>query len=141
MSIEKQTLTKQFVIKPEIASRVMLFFRNIKDNGDGTVSKTFSAVIHPKKIMYELNELNEPTAIYEEENLPEFEVSHEQLMKLFTIPVTLTDGTQTYVGEVISNFADQLIAKQIGLDPTDSITTQHIDLTGVLPVAPPQTEE
>lgn len=141
MAIEKLTRTKQYVLKPEIASRVMLFFRHVVDNGDGTISKTYTAVIHPKKIEYELNELNEQIGIYEESNLPEFEVSHEQLMTLFTVPVTLTDGTQTYVGEIISNFADQLIAKKIGLEETDSITTQHIDLTEILPVRPPSSPE
>jgi hypothetical protein len=137
MAIQKPLQTKEYKLRDEIASRVMLINRDVVDNHDGTTSTNFSAIIYPKHITYELDANDNKTGIYEEKDLAPVTITPTELYGLFTIPVTLDDGTKSYFGEILSNFADQLIGINIGKTEEDIITTQHIDISSIIsPVAP-----
>jgi len=134
MAIKKVATTLSYQTQKEIASRVMLFTRTVREIAptieapEPSVAVDFGAIIHPIAITYELDETSKKVGIYESEILKEFEVSQARLMALFMIEVTLKDGTPSTVGSIISNFADQLIHEQVGIDPTDEVTTQHINM-------------
>lgn len=125
MGIEKQTQVLQYSLKEEIASRSMVITRTVTSN---PINVTFSAIIYPHSTTYELDADNKKVDIYEEKDLGPIFLSPDQVMSLFTIPVTLKDGTQSYIGEVIANFADQIIANHVGMEASDVINTQNIDI-------------
>lgn len=129
MSIQESLQTLTYALREEIASRVMLFTRTVEDSP--LCPAKYGATIHPFSITYELDAEGNKLGIYETKVLKEFDVTEAQLMGLFGIQVTLADGTVSYVGEVISNFADQLIAAN--LQSKGTITTQHIDISSIIP--------
>ena len=140
MAIQKPDQIMTYTLREEIASRVMLLTRTVVDNHDGTISTIYGAVIHPLSITYEVDNGGNKTGIYEDKIMSEFQVPTERLMQLFSTRVTLVDGTVSYIGEVLSNFADQLIAEVIGASKEDVITTQHIDIAAVAPETAPTVE-
>ncbi len=137
MAVKKPKQQKVYELVDEIASRSLVLLREVRKNGN-SINVEFDATIHPKKITYEVDAEGNKIDIYEEADLPGIAVTQQQLMGLFAIQVTLADGTVSYIGEVISNFADQLIALNIGATQDDVITTQHIDISSVIPpIIPP----
>jgi len=128
MAIQKEVQTVTYSLREEIASRVLLLTRTIKED---PIRVEFGVTIHPSSIIYKVDAEGNKIGIYKTTLLKEFDVSDAQLMGLFGIQITLGDGTVSYIGEVLSNFADQLIASNLG--STDIITTQHIDISSVVP--------
>ena len=130
MAIQQPIKTQTFKLQDEVASRVILLTRDVIDNQNGSVTINFGGAIHPKSITYELDTEDNKIGIYESADLDGIVISSEQLMQLFGIKVTLADGTVSYIGEVISNFTDQIISARVP-DP-GTITTQNIDINAVL---------
>ena len=148
MAVKKPKQQKVYELVDEIASRSLVLLREVRKTESG-INVAFDATIHPKKITYEVDAEGNKIDIYEECDLPTIAVTPQQLMGLFAIQVTLKDGTVSYIGEVLSNFADQLIALNIGATQDDVITTQHIDISSVIhpittptpPTEPPAEEQ
>ena len=134
MAVKKPKQQKVYELVDEIASRSLVLLREVKKTTNG-IEVNFDATINPKRITYEVDTEGNKLDIYEEQDLASIAVTQQQLMGLFSIQVTLADGTVSYVGEVLSNFADQLIALNLGTTEDDVITTQHIDISSI--IAPP----
>ena len=62
--------------------------------------------------------------------MPSIDVPLAQLGELFSIKMTLADGTVTTLEEVLGNFADQII--NANQTTPGTITTQNINITNVL---------
>lgn len=130
MAIQQPKVTTSYDLQEEVASRVIRLTRDVVDNKDKTITTNFGSVIHPHWINYELDTDGNRTGIYEEKDLDTIDVPSDKLMQLFGIRVTFADGTISYVGEVLSNFVDQIISDTIP-DP-GNITTQHLDISAIL---------
>ena len=130
MSIKQTSQTLTTKLLPEYSSRVVLLTRDEIDNGNGSCSTKFGAVVHPTLTIFEVDDNDKPTAIYEAENLDSFQMSAEQFGVLFTIQMILADGTMTNMAELLSNLTDQFIAQQLNVQGI--ITTQNINLASVL---------
>ena len=130
MAVQLPTLTQSFTILPETASRTILITRDVVDNGNGTVSVNYGGSITPKYIEYELDSNNNKIAIYDSKDIPSIDVPLTQLDELFSIKMTLADGTVTSLEEVLGNFADQII--NTNQTTPGIITTQNINITNVL---------
>ena len=131
MAIQQPTQALTTTLLPEYSSRSIVITRAVTDNGNGIVTTTFAAIIYPSKITYEVDSNNNPIAVYDrDETLQPIGLSPDQLMQLFGIKVTLADGTASYLGEVISNFTDQMINNSLG--NVGTINTQNIDIAAVL---------
>jgi len=129
MAIQQPISVKQYNLQNEVASRVILLTRDVVDN-NGTVDTVFGCTIHPKSITYEVDANGVKMNIYESSEVDSIIVSQEQLMSLFGIKVTLANGTVSYIGEILSNFADQIISTSI--PDLGTITTQNINIQAVL---------
>ena len=137
MAIQKPSQAVTYSLQQEYASRVLLLTREVADTHNGSVAVSFGATCYPSDITYEIDANGNKVGVYEtNETLPPITVSQEQLMTLFSIQVTLKDGTVSVIGEIIANFADQLIAKALNLTSDVVITTQPIDLSAVEASAP-----
>ena len=130
MAIQQPIQTQTFNLQNEVASKLIMLTREVRDNNNGTVSVSFGGAIHPRSITYELDADGNKTGIYESYDIDGIVIDESQLMQLFGIKVTLADGTVSYIGEVISNFTDQIICQRVP-DP-GTITTQNIDISAVL---------
>ena len=130
MAVQLPTLTQSFTILPETASRTILITRDVIDNGNGTVTVNYGGSITPKYIEYEIDTNNNKTAIYDSKDMPSIDVPLAQLGELFSIKMTLADGTVTTLEEVLGNFADQII--NANQTTPGTITTQNINITNVL---------
>ena len=138
MAIQHPTQLLNTTLLPEYSSRSVVLTRNVVDHGDGTVSTVFGAIIYPTLITYEVDDTGKEIAVYDRnETLEPIGLSSDQLMSLFGMKVTLADGTVSYLGEVLSNFTDQMIAN--ALQNTGTISTQHIDIAAVLAAQAAQT--
>ena len=74
--------------------------------------------------------INNKIAIYDSKDIPSIDVPVTQLGELFSIKMTLADGTITTLEEILGNFADQIINENQTTPGT--ITTQNINITNVL---------
>ena len=129
MAIQQPVQPITYNLQNEVASKVIRLTRDVSDQG-GSVLDTFGCIIQPKSITYEVDANNNKIGIYDSFDYPNITVSENQLMSLFGIKVTLADGTVSYIGEVLSNFADQIIATQV--PDSGTITTQNINIQAVL---------
>ena len=130
MAIQQPVVPITYTLQNEVASRVILLTRDVVDNVNGSVSTNFGCTIHPKSITYEVDTNQNKIGIYDFLDLAAINVTQDQLMSLFGMRVTPADGTVSYVGELLSNFADQIISAQV--PDLGNITTQHIDIQAVL---------
>ena len=138
MAIQQPTQLLNTTLLPEYSSRSVFLTRNVVYHGDGTVRTVFGAIIYPTLITYEVDDTGKEIAVYDRnETLEPIGLSSDQLMSLFGMKVTLADGTVSYLGEVLSNFTDQMIAN--ALQNTGTISTQHIDIAAVLAAQAAQT--
>ena len=130
MAVQLPTLTQSFTILPETASRTILITRDVVDNGNGTIIINYGGSITPKYIEYEIDANNNKTAIYDSKDISSIDVPLAQLGELFSIKMTLADGTVTTLEEILGNFADQII--NANQTTPGTITTQNINITNVL---------
>ena len=135
MAIQQSPTPITYTLQTEIASRVMHMTRDVIDNGNGSVSINFGARIFPQSTTYELDSNNNKTGIYSATPLADFDLSMTDLMSLFGIRCTLADGTIILLGELLSNFADQIIQQQTGFAGT--ISTQSVNISAVLAAQTP----
>lgn len=106
---EKQEQVSTLV---EVASRCIEMNRIISIQ-DGEEKKEFPITIRPMRTTFILDADNKKTAILKQEPLNVFSLNNEQVMEMFTTPVTLQDGTQTVLGELLSVLTDQLIQQEL----------------------------
>jgi len=130
MAIQQVATPITYTLQQETASRVMLINRDVVDNLNGSVSVNFGASIIPQSTTYELDVNNNKVGVYTTKQLNQLTLTQTQLMELFGIQVTLADGTIIALGELLSNFADQIIAQSASIEGT--ITTQHVNIANVL---------
>ncbi len=135
MAILQPAVPTTYTLQTEVASRVMHMTRDVIDNGNGSVSVNFGARIFPQQITYELDSNNNKIGIYDSTPLADFSLSFNDLMSLFGIRCTLADGTIILLGELLSNFADQIIQNQTGF--TGTIDTQSVNIDAVLAAQTP----
>ena len=130
MAIKQPAIPANYTLQTEVASRMILLSRDVVDNGSGAVLTTFGCDIIPRSTTYELDAEGKEVGVYDSADLDRITVPQNQMMELFGIRVTLADGTVSYVGEVLSNFADQIIAGN-GCG-SGTITTQEINIPAIL---------
>ena len=131
MAIQSAVQTKTVSLRSDYSSKSVILTRNVVDNGDGTVTTTFGAIICPTLITYNVDSNNNPTGIFkQQETVSAINVDPTQLMGLFGMKVTLADGTVSYLGEILSNFTDQMIAAAI--PDSGIIDTQNINIAAIL---------
>jgi hypothetical protein len=127
MAIQQALQTVSKTLLPEYTSRVILLTRDVVDDGAGKVTTNFGATVHPVAITYSVDASGNPTAVDSRTDYSAFDVDAVQLAKLFDMAVTLADGTVSTIGEVLSNFTDQIIVAKMGIEGT--ITTKHVNIT------------
>lgn len=130
MAILQPATLITYTLQTEVASRVLLINRDVVDNGNGSVSVNFSASIIPQSTTFTLDSNNNETGVYETSQLPTIPLSPIQLGEFFTIACTLADGTVIALGELVSNFADQIIQQSTGF--TGTTNTQSVNIVNVL---------
>ncbi len=130
MAIQQEPQIQVLTTQTEVASSNINLSRDVVDNENGTVSEIFGCKITPAVIVYTVDTNNTRTGIQSNTKVADIFVSPEQLNQLFGIQITLADGTKSVIGEVMSSFADQLIALQGNFVGT--ITTQAIDIQALI---------
>lgn len=130
MAIQQPPVPLSISTQVELASRVILLTRDVVDNGNGSVSETFGCISYPKLIEYTVDANGNKTGIYDESDPQPVTIPLVQLMQLYEIQATLADGTVIYIGDLISNFTDQLIAA--AYPNSGTITTPMINIANVL---------
>jgi hypothetical protein len=132
MSILQPATPVSYSLLPEVASRIPRLTREVTDNGAGTVTEVLGATVLPKMITYKVDpDSGLRTAIVEAVDLPEIQIPQEQMLQLYGIQCTLADGTTFYLGDIVSNFIDQIIATACG-HPVAAITTPAVNIPAVL---------
>jgi hypothetical protein len=133
MAILQDPVPLTLSLQTEIASRNMHLTRDITDDGlgqVGSVQTVLGTAMFPKITTYEVDSQGNKLAIYETQDLDAVTISQDSMMQLYAIRATLADGTVAYLGDIISNVADQLL-QQIVPQATGTINTPAINLEAI----------
>jgi hypothetical protein len=114
MAIENAPEQIALNLKKEVAATSVVLGRLVQKNPEtGAIEVIYPVTINYGFVTYELDAEGNKTDVYGAGDMGSFRLPPEELQALWMIPVTLEDGTQTVLAEVIANATDAAIQSRL----------------------------
>jgi hypothetical protein len=120
MTIDREPEALSLLLKKEIGATAVILGRMVQRNPEtGAIEVVFPVTINFGFVTYELDADGNKTGIYESGDMGSFQLEPAELYALWMTPVTLSDGTQTVLAEVISTSTDNAIRVRVDGAPVE----------------------